>query len=397
MHRFLTILLAALLLAPQPAAAQESLLARHLEAALSLDAGFRALEAQRAAVAARGAAVRTPIAGSPSLGGSFRSDTRGPNQQYEFDAEVAAPVWLPGQRGALRGTVESAVSEVEQRLALRRLEVAGLLRDAWWNAAEARRAAQLARERLTTAREIERDVARRARLGDIPPTEALLARNETLGAEVALTQADAEAAAAEAAYRTLTGGLAPNLPPESVRPRAQAGPHPVLRAGEAALATAEARQRLVAATPRDNPELGFFGRQEGGSTTTEATSLGIRLRVPLATEARNLPRRAEAESEITRATAELAQSRRQVEAAIARAQAQLRAAEATARVARERLRVAREQEAIALAAFRAGETGAFDLFRVRQLRLDAANEEGRAAVEALRARSLVNQALGILP
>jgi outer membrane protein TolC len=392
-----SLLLLALALPATVARAQEGAFARQVEAALALDAEFRGLQAQRNAAAARSVTADSLIAGSPALGSSFRSGTRGTGQQYEFDADIGAPMWLPGQRGALRGSVQANVAEIDQRLALRRLEVAGRLRTAWWEAAEARRAAQLARERVTTAREIDRDVGRRARLGDIPPTDALLTRNETLAAELALTQAEAAAAAAEQLYRTLTGGLAPNLPPEAVAPRGNLAQHPALRAAEAAVAAAEARVRLVAATPRDNPEFGFFGRQEGGSTASEVTSLGVRLRVPLATEARNAPRRAEAESELTRAIAELAQNRRLVESAVQRAEANLRAAEAAARQARDRLAVAREQEGIALAAFRSGETSAFDLFRVRQLRLEAANEEGRAAIEALRARSFLNQARGAVP
>ena len=384
------VLLAALLV---PVSGQAQL-SQHLESALALDAGFRTLQAQRDAAAARGATARSPIAGSPAIGGSIRSDTRGPREVRELDLDVTAPIWLPGQRGALMGTVQTAVAEFEQRLALRRLEVAGVLREAWWDAAEARRSAQLARERLSTAREIARDVTRRAELGDIPPTEALLARNETLGAELALSQADAAAAAAVAAYRTLTGGRDPNLPVEALQARAA---HPALRTAEASLATAESRQRLVAATPRDNPEFGVFGRQEGGSGSNEGTSLGLRFRLPLATEGRNAPRRAEAESEVTRATAELAQARRIIEAEILRSQAALRAAEAAQRLARQRLAVAREQEGIALSAFRAGETGTFDLFRVRQLRLEAANDEGQAVIAASRARSRVNQAAGVLP
>jgi cobalt-zinc-cadmium resistance protein CzcA len=369
-------------------------LSRHLDAALGLDAGFRTLQAQRDAAAARGATARSPIAGSPALGGSMRSGTQGPGQVRELDLEVAAPMWLPGQRGALQGTVDSAVAEFESRIALRRLEVAGVLREAWWDAADARRSAQLARERLNTARQIARDVARRAQLGDIPPTEALLARNETLSAELALSQAEAAAAQALAAYRTLTGGLDPNLPVEAVRSAAR---HPTLATAEASLALAESRQRLVSATPRDNPELGVFGRQEGGTGMDTATSLGLRVRIPLATEGRNAPRRAEAESEVTRATAELAQARRLVQAGVARAQAELRTAEAALRLARQRLAVANEQEGIALRAFRAGETGTFDLFRVRQLRLEAANDEGQASIAASRARSRVNQAAGVLP
>ena len=382
--------LAALLL-PGTADAQ---LSRHLDAALALDAGFRTLQAQRDAAAARGITARSPIAGSPAIGGSIRSDTRGPREVRELDLDLSAPVWLPGQRGALLGNVEAAVAEFERRIELRRLEMAGLLRESWWDAAEARRFAQLARERLNTARDIARDVSRRAQLGDIPPSEALLARNETLGAELGLSQAEAAAAQALAAYRALTGGLEPNLPVEAPR---GIGRHPALMTAEALLATAESRQRLVAATPRDNPEFGVFGRQEGGSGTNEGTSLGLRMRIPLATEARNAPRRAEAESEVTRATAELAQARRVVAAGVARSQAELRASEAALRIARQRLGVANEQEGIALRAFRAGETGTFDLFRIRQLRLEAANDEGQTSIAASRARSRVNQAAGALP
>lgn len=384
--------------APRPrapaAATQNGGLARHLEAALALDATYRSLEAQRTAAGARAVTAQSLIAGPPSISGSFRSDTRGPREQREMEMDFAAPMWLPGQRGALRGTVQSSVAEFGERILLRQLEVAGLLREAWWDAAEARRALQLARERLTTAREIARDVTRRAELGDIPPTEALLARNETLSAELSLAQADSSADLAVQAYRTLTGGLEPNLPVETVRTR---GSHPALRAAEAALSHAESRQRLVAATPRDNPELGTFLRQENGLGTNDATSIGFRFRLPLATEARNAPRRAEAQSEVTRAVALLAQSRRIVDAEILRARQQQAAAEQALRLARQRLSVANEQEGIALRAFRSGETGTFDLYRVRQLRLEAANEEGSASIATSRARSRVNQAMGVLP
>lgn len=369
-------------------------LSQHLEAALVLDASSRALEAQRMAARARGITAQSAIAGPPSISGSFRSDTRGPREQREMEMDFSAPMWLPGQRGALRGTVEHAVNELDQRIVLRRLEVAGLLREAWWEAAEARRATQLARDRLATAREIARDVARRADLGDIPPTEALLARNETLAAELGLAQAEATATQAVEAYRALTGGLEPNLPVETVRTRSA---HPALRAAEAAVAHAESRQRLVAATPRDNPELGTFLRQENGLGTSDSTSIGLRFRLPLATEARNAPRRAEAQSEVTRAVALLAQSRRLVDATVLRARHQLSAAEQALRLARQRLAVANEQEGIALRAFRSGETGTFDLYRVRQLRLEAANEEGRASIDASRSRSRVNQAMGVVP
>ncbi len=187
------------------------------------------------------------------------------------------------------------------------------------------------------------------------------------------------------------------LPIDAFNPRGIAAEVRRLVTDRAALAAAEARARFVAATPRDAPDIGVFARQEAGQFQQDSTSLGLRVRVPLATEARNAPRRAEAQGEVTRAAAELAQARRLVESGAARAELALRDAERALVIARQRLAVAREQEGLALRAFQAGETGTFDLFRIRQLRLDAANEEGRAAVEALRARSRLNQARGHAP
>ncbi len=377
------------------AAPAQAQLSAHVDAAMALDAGARAIAAQREAAAARGVTARSLTPLPPAISGSARTDFRGPREVREFDAELALPIWLPGQRGALSGTVTANVEERERALALRRLEVAGALRDAWWNAAEAQRLVQLARERLSSARALSGDVGRRAQLGDIPPAEALLARNEVLSAELALANAEAEVVQARAIYRAITGGLEPNLPPE--RPQPRAAIHPALAAGEAAVLAAQARARYVAATPRDNPEIGVFTRHENGLTTNDSSSIGLRLRMPLATEGRNAPRRADAQSELTRASAELDQARRLVGSGVERAQAALNAAEGALRLARQRLSLAQDQERIALNAFRGGEILTFDLFRVRQLRLEAANDAGRAEVEVNRARSRVNQAGGVIP
>jgi outer membrane protein, heavy metal efflux system len=386
----------------QPSSSESAALAHDLQAALNVDAAARAIFGQREAVRAREALVRSPIAGSPAIGGDFRSDARGPDRANEWNLEIAAPMWLPGQRGALAGTVSAGVEEQERRLALRRLELAGLLRDAYWavNLAEAER--RVAAYRLATARDIGRDVQRRVELGDIPETEALLSRNEELAAELELARAEAAAAAARAAYRTLTGGseeaLQPGALPARPTPADADGPtHPAIRAAEAALASAQARARLVAATSIDNPELGLFSRGQGGPVTEQGTSVGLRVRIPLPTEARNAPRRAEAEAERNRAEGELLQARRLVAGEIGLARLTLSASEQTQRLAAERRSVAERQMVAARTAFRSGEINAFDLFRVRQLQIEAAAVNARAQVEVGRARSRLNQALGLVP
>jgi outer membrane protein TolC len=396
--------------AEAPAAGLTADLARDLDAAMALDAGGRGLLAGRDAVRARDALVRSPIPGAPSIGGNFRADTRGFDQAREGELEVAAPLWLPGQRGALSGTVEAGVAEAERRFALRRLEVAGLLRDAYWAVGEAEAERRVARDRLATARDIARDFSRRAELGDISATEALLGRNEVVAAELELARADAAAAVARTAYRALTGGAAfapgdaasgvgglAGARSEPMPPPPPLDEHPGLVAAEASLEAAEARARLVAATPRDNPEIGLFGRTQAGPLTEDGTSLGIRFRLPLATEARNAPRRAEAEAERTRALAELEQARRLLESGIAQARTRLAAAQSARRLAAERRSLSEEQLRAARTAFANGEIGAFDLFRVRQLQLDAQAAEAAAAITLGRARSVLNQALGVVP
>lgn len=391
---------------PPTVVADPAGLAQDLEAAVALDAASRAIRAQRDAIRARDALVRSPIPGAPVVGGAFRSDLRGPGTAREFDLEFAAPVWLPGQRAALAGTVEAGVEEAERRAAFRRLEMAGLLREAYWAVGSAESTLRVARDRLATARGIASDFARRAQLGDISETEALLGRNEVLAAELAVAAAEADLRTARAAYRTLTGGSTAALPAESVvlaSVRAEApappgpSPHPSLRAAEAALAAADARARLIAATPRDNPEVGLFARSQWGFVTEEGTSVGLRVRLPLATEARNAPRRAEAEADRTRAEAELAQARRVVEGGVTVARVALAAAETAVRLAAERRAVADRQLDAARRAFASGEIGAFDLFRVRQLQLEAVAVDAQARVEAGRARSRLNQALGATP
>jgi outer membrane protein TolC len=389
------LLLLVVLLAPLPAAAQRASLADHLEQALDIDAPFRTLAAQRDAVASRRALTRSPIPGSPVVGGDMRSDLRGPGQSRELIIDLAAPVWLPGQRSAYGSTVQAGVAEYEARLLLRRLEVAGRLRDAWWNAASAARDVRVARDRLGTSRDIARDVQRRVDLGDIPYTDSLLARNENLAAELGLAQAEAAVVEARAVYRTLTGGAEPDLVPEPPAGRVRA--HPALLAADAGVAAAEAQARLVAATPRDNPEVGVFGRNEEGRLTEQGVSLGLRLRVPLATSARNIPRVAAAQADLTRAVAERALRRRLLDAEIEAARLALRAAEEAARIARQRLSVANQQLDLGRRAFSAGETGLFDLYRIRQLQLEAASTQAQADVTAGRARSRLNQAVGAVP
>ncbi|PTM46319.1 outer membrane efflux protein [Phreatobacter oligotrophus] len=379
-----------------PATARAEILSRHLTQALSIDPVFRTLAAQREAAAARGVTVASPIAGSPVIEGSIRSNTRGPGVSREFEVGGSVPIWLPGQREALGGVVTSSLAEIDQRLRLRRLEVAGAVREAWWQAVRTERDWRLARDRLATARDIQRDQAARITAGTSAPADDLLARGEVAAAEQALREADAAAKASRTAYSVLTAGGIPTGVLERAVPRRNSDDHPATDAARASVARASAQMRLVKATPIENPEIGLFGRTEAGAGGSAETT-GIRVRIPLATEARNAPRRAEARAGLTEAEANLAAERRRIDAGIAAAVAARDSARQIAGLARTRLSLANEQLAIARTAFRSGALSALDLFRIQQLQLEAARASAEAATSLGLAESRLNQALGFVP
>ncbi|MCR0982645.1 TolC family protein [Roseomonas pecuniae] len=334
------------------------------------------------------------VPGSFAVSGSIRGDARGPRTAREGQVELAAPLWLPGQRSAVAETVVRDVASAEERLGLRRLELSGLLREAWWEAALRRAEMRVQRDRLATAGDLVNEARRRVDLGEVAEPDLLLAQNERVSAELALAQAQAAEEAAVLAYRTLTGGADPG---QGAEERALPGQHPALRAAAAAVEAAEAQVRLVAATPIDNPELGGFVMRQEGDVTEQGTSFGLRLRVPLPSAARNRPREAAAQAELTSAGSRLLQVRRLTEAAAVRAEAALRRAEEAQTLARRRLSIAQQQLASGNRAFRAGEMTLFDLVRIRQIGIDAASTAAQAEVNVGLGRARLNQALGAEP
>lgn len=391
-------------------------LVRHLDMAISLDAQTRALLSQGGAVSSRYATANSPTPGSPYFGGSQRNNVSGNLRNYnESEVEVGMPLWLPGQRDAYEATVTTGVQEIDEKLALRRLEVAGMLRDAWWAANRAMREVAVARTRVATAQDIGRDMTRRVELGDAAQSDALLAKNETLAAETELAQAEGAEKVARVHYAALTGGTLPDGTLEIVHPMGDIEDHPALRAPKAALASAESQARLIEATPVDNPEVGVFGRSEHNNQysdlfsdpinplsprvnqRTDSGTVGVRFRMPLPTPGRNEPRAAEAAAEISRVKAEYERTKRFIIAEIKAAKVALAAAQKASKLADQRLIVANEQFELSRKSYALGETNAFDLYRVRQIQLDAQKMQAAASVSVGASISRLNQAEGYAP
>ena len=375
---------------------QASTLADQLDAAWRMAPEARVLDARANELKARGLAVDSLLAAPPVAAVSYRGDNfTGNAGQRDYEAELGLPLWLPGQRAAHR---QSWVSETKALTAARttlRLKLVGELREK--NGALRRAAVELALTEtlLTEARAFEADVERRYRAGDLARTDYLAARMETLAVMREVTARQTERDVARAALRALSG----MEQAVDAEPLALVIPtHPELASRNTALLAAREKRRATEQNRRDAPELAVFGRRERGSSSADYdNSLGIRLKFPFATDARNAPLLAQALGEVDTAQAQWEQTQRQTEAEIRQSEAALQGARQRQELARQRADISGENHRHIRRAFDYGERDLASLLRAKG-QMDAARlDAALAQVETEIAIARLNQAQGVLP
>lgn len=379
------------------AAALEQAWARHPEAV--------ALAARAAEADARGELADSLTPGPASLSLGYLGDSlSGDRGKREWEVELAAPLWLPGQQAARRDEAAGAVAQVTARRAALRLQIAGAVREAGWAVAAARNAFDLSRRRVESARALEADVLRRFDAGDLARVDANLARGERLAAEAEMTEAEIARLEAEQAWRNLTGAPAPDvLAAEVVRSLLQSSPeaaaeHPRLVAAAATARVAQAGLRVVEATRRDAPELALrLVRDRGDAGESYANSLGVQLTVPFSSGPRLRLDNAAARAQLAEADAELALARHALTLDMEKARAELAAVERRLAMAREHQAFAADNLRLAEKAFALGESDLTTLLRIRATAFEAEAFLDRQRVAQAAAQSRLNQVMGVLP
>jgi len=375
-------------------------LAEAVEAAWQRSPEARPLIAQRAVQEARRDAAERLFPPSPFVQGDVASDRFLSNQGYaSLGLEIGTPVWLPGEGRATARQAQAGIGELDARLAELRLAIAGLVRDAAGQVEEAALAGPPLERRAAAARDLATITEQRVRRGESPSADALLARGEALAAESALAEQRALLAQAQARFAVITGlSAVPSLAEDRTPPSLPAPDHPRLLAAHRAVDAARAALRLVEATPRDSPTVSLQGRHER-TTYPERfdTRVGLVVRLPLATEARNRPRIASAQAEVTRAEAQLALLQRELEIEIRQARLAFEAAQAQVRLAEAGFRTLEQRRRQLEQAYAAGEMPLVEVIRARTAAFDADLARARARAGQDRARARLNQALGVMP
>jgi len=390
-------LLALVCLAAIPAHATESL-HEALNRAWERAAQGRIAESRGLIAKAGMSAAHSWFPEAPSIEFSHRDDRLNENLGLrEREIDLNLPLWLPGQRKAQKGLAEQEAADGRAAIAGARLALAGRLREAAWSYAAARTESGIADERLDTAMRLEADVARRVKAGDLARTDLLMAREETLAARNAATEAHTRERQAQIRYRALTGlETLPKRMEEEVSRADQ--PHPRLLMAETATSRARAEIALVRESRRDAPELSVGWQQSrDAQSQPDNNSLRLGLRFPFATEGRNAPRMASANAGLILAEAENRQILDEIEADQREAEALLENAVATHSTAGERMAAATERLRLLQKAFDLGELALAELMRARGNASQAGLEAARGRVALAAAKARVNQSRGVLP
>lgn len=390
--------------APSSAAGPQTL-AQALDAAWALTPAAAAAPNRQAQSQAELDGARSLTPGPAAVSVSHLSDRINSNLgRREWEVEVATPLWLPGQQAARQALAQRTADAVDAEATAQRLQLAADVREAWWAVASTRAAAELARQRLASAEQLEQTVQRRYKTGDLAQLDANLAQTERLQAAAEALDAERAEQQARQTYQTLVGAPPPNaLPPEAQTAddsaaTTEAAPHPRLRALQASVEVARSRLAWVDANRRDAPELALrWNNQRGDAFTPYDQGVGVKLTIPLSSDARVRQDSAAARAELAQAEVEWAAAQRRTAQDAARAQADWQAARQQVDLARERSRVTTDNLNLAQRAFALGEVDLPTLLRARTAAQEATVWLQRQEIGRDQALSRLHQAQGRLP
>ena len=391
----------------QPPTAEPVLtLHQAIAAAWARDPQRNTLDARQNTAAARYAAGGALFPDAPTLTAGYVNDKiAGSNYNYiTTQAELDTPVWLPGQGTATQRVATAQAGTAVADAEAAHLMLAGAVLDLAAQAALAANTRDVARRRLVSVQALALDARRRFRVGEGSESDSLAAEAEAANAQVTLSEADAQSGSALAAFAAMTGAQAvPRLagaPAVAVSRRADAdllSSHPQVTAAERAVAVAQAQARLVRIDNRDSPQIGVEGINEKQPGTRWDTRFGVVLHFSFATEARNAPRRAEAEQAVTQAMVQLELARRQVLAGLQQATALLGGAEQAAVAARRAADALDKRSGQIERAWRLGEMPLIEVVRAKTYAFDAELARDKAQTELDTAGQRWLLAEGVLP
>ncbi|MCL7745287.1 TolC family protein [Guyparkeria hydrothermalis] len=373
-------------------------LASVVEAALAHSPDAERLVARSQHADAMADRAQSVLDDAPTVGFSHQTDALGGDTgMREWESSIELPLRRSGLREAARRQAEGQRSVVEGQSAMWRLEVAGRVRDLLARLDAAQAEVTLAGQALATARDLQAQVGKRVEYGDVPRTDRLLAREDTLQREADLRRARLQRDQVVAEYRRFTGlERRPATWREAPSDDTALDQHPALQSARAAMSTAQAGRAVVRERGRLQPTVGFnLRREEDGRDAID--SVGVSLSLPIPLSRLRAPEEARAGIDLADAQASFRQARRDTALAVEQARQALTTARGQLERARDQESLATENLRIQKKAYSLGEIGLVDLLRVQSRHLVAHRQAVMSEIDLKRAIADYNQAKGVMP
>ena len=398
------VLAAALMACMLPGYAQTSPIKQGFDAAWARQPEQRSASLRHDAAAARLAAAERWTPEPPSLELSAKTDRYTRNEGVrEYEAGMAIPLWLPGERSRAHASASSDVSAVDARLLASQWRLAAEVREAYWAYQRASSEQQVAQQRLANAKQLAQDVMRRVRAGDLARSDSHQADGTVAAAEAALAEANISRIQAATAWRALTGLQEPAVEPSSGSESRPAETltedlHPVLRDLASKADVARTQRELAGVQTRSNPELTVGAvRERDGLGEHYGRSVMVGIRVPLGRSSSADSKVAAASADLVEAESQLTLEAQRVRMQVDAASAALRALEAVRTSAERRAVLARESRGFFEKSFRLGESDLPTRLRAELEAFEAERQAARSRLDVDAAVSKLRQALGLLP
>lgn len=365
-------------------------------------------QAQRMDVlqAGRGAANNL-IAGPVTLEGSYRSDSGFDNQGLrETELGISAPIWLWGERSKNQQYREAELQAGEHHSAQLKLELAGQVRQSYWNTLNAQQDAELAQARVAASQKLMNDVQRRVDAGDLARADLLQATAVHAQAKAEYSRALSELAIVGAEFTEVSGLPVSVLsgaektttaePLPEVTPSIES--HPVYLALQSEALVQSSRADLLSIQKRENPEVGVaVVNDRAGFAAPHEKSLVLSTRIPLGASAERESLALQARADETEAQARLNRIRTALKARASAAQVSVQWFEQLQNNAQKQATLAQQVYALYQQSFNLGETDLPTVLRLEQQAFEAERMAKKSNIEYASKVSAFRQALGLLP
>lgn len=358
------------------------------------------LSAEAYNVTARKAMAESLLPNAPAISFYHQNDTlTSARNERDWQVFLEVPIWLPKQRLYRSKVAELSLQDLDSSRESVKLKVAGSVRDALWDIEINSKQVELAKERIKLASQLELDVDKKFKAGELAKTDLMMIQQERLLAERQLILAEAELMHARHRYILLTGlNEMPAQFEEDLSSKADFEQSPIWLASQAKINLAQGERELVESEKRESPQVMLNARNSQGAFDTQYNqSLGFTVRIPFDNPGRAAPMQVQAEKQIANAMTERESLRLALLTDLHEAEHNLKTTKLELEIASRQLEIAREQARLAKKAFTLGEA---DLTSVLRIQAQAFEVENAVALRQTQYQwniARYNQAVGVLP